>query len=147
MQNTDTTSSSSPLDALSPYRLTLVGGVVIVIVSVGLVEIFGTSDQAKAYLAFVASAGVPLLLALFKLEQNSVVGAARHAENKQVLANLADSQHQLVDDNLAVKNALLAIRNADLPIEEAARQAAEAIQQQQPPPVPGGEEKGPATHA
>lgn len=74
---------------LSPYKLTLAAIFAVIILSSTIVFILGGPTNAAPYLTFIGSVAIPTLLALFKMEQNTVVQNERHEENQDKLATLA----------------------------------------------------------
>jgi len=76
------------MDSLSPYKLTIVGAFIVVILSTVMVIVFGGTSNAAPYLAFVGSVALPMLLALAKLEQNTATRETQHQENTDKLNEL-----------------------------------------------------------
>lgn len=70
------------MDSLTPYRLTVVGAIVVLVLSVGIVITLGGAATASPYLQLVGAIAIPALIGLFKLEQNSVVQREQHAQNQ-----------------------------------------------------------------
>jgi len=91
---------------LSIYRLTIVGGIVVIVLSGGLVVIL-SPQNAGLYLPLISSVAIPGLLALFKLEQNSQTNADQHKQNSAAIAKLSR-------DNAAIKAALPALAKGDV---------------------------------
>lgn len=76
------------LDNLSPYRLTIIAAVVVVVLSAALVIIYQGPANASTYLALVGTVAIPSLLALFKAEQNANTTAQLHQENSDKIEEL-----------------------------------------------------------
>jgi hypothetical protein len=76
------------MDSLSPYKLTVVGAFIVIVLSSALVFVLDGPTNAAPYLTFIGSVAVPVLLALFKLEQNTAVRETQHQENSDKLNEL-----------------------------------------------------------
>lgn len=83
------------IDSLSPYRLTLVAAILVLLLAVGVVDVLGGTAQAGSYLALVASAAIPGLLSLFRMERNTRERDIQHSENSAKLADLQQAQGKL----------------------------------------------------
>ena len=99
------------MEALSPYRLTIVAVVGVIVLAAALVEIMGSLSAAAAFLGFAAPTLVALLALLrgernaVNLEENKTVTAtsltqlaqAHREDGKQTLAKLAELNTKLGD--------------------------------------------------
>ena len=69
------------IDNLTAYRLTLVGALVVVVLSVGIVITLDGLNNAAPYIQLVGAIAIPAVIGLFKLEQNSLVQQSQHEQN------------------------------------------------------------------
>lgn len=105
---------------ISTYRLTLIAGVVVLVLSVGLITVIAPSQSAQ-YITLVGTIAIPGLFALFRLEASAKQNELRHEENKETLG-------KLVIDNQVFGQALKQIKSSDMTIEEAALKASEVME-------------------
>lgn len=83
-------------ESLSPYRLTLVAAIVVLVLSVGVLFVVLGPSAAAPYATIVASMAVPGLFGLFKIEQTAKVQAEQHVENQ---SEIATTQQNIVATN------------------------------------------------
>lgn len=85
-----------PVDNISTYRLTILACIVVIVLSAGVVLIFGGPDEGKQYLALIGAIAIPALLSLFKSEQNSQSiqqSNATHDDVRAMVASLVDREN------------------------------------------------------
>jgi hypothetical protein len=116
-------------DRVTPYRLTILGLIVTLVLPVAVLIGFGRDP--RDYVAFVGPA-LAVVLAVFKAEQNSQQvklnqeqTAANHDENQQLLG-------KLVYDNEAFRKALQELQKPESTAADAAKVAVDEM----PPPPP-----------
>lgn len=100
------------MNGLNPYRLTILGAIVVLVLSVGVMSVIGTAN-ASQYIAFLTPTVVGLM-ALLRVEQNAKENKERHAEN---VSRLVQTEEKI--DNIRV--------DCELNVEEAALKAASII--------------------
>lgn len=83
------------MNDLSPFKLTLVAGLVVLVLSAGIVGIFGGFQQSAGYLALVGTIAVPALLNLLRSEANAKQLTESHQENQSAIATLQTNQSSL----------------------------------------------------
>lgn len=90
---------------ITPYRLTIIGAVVVLCLSVVVLTLFGGPQNAAPYLSLIGSIAIPALLSLWRAEGNSQQmselkhqQASLHAENQVRLQSVADGQTKQIQE-------------------------------------------------
>jgi Na+(H+)/acetate symporter ActP len=83
------------MSELSPYKLTIVAAIVVLILSAGLLGMLGGWQNAAPYLTLVGTVAVPSLLVLLRSESNSKQLTEAHEENKTAISSLDQKINQL----------------------------------------------------
>ena len=84
---------------LNPYRLTILGVVLVIVLGAGLVVLIGGAQTATPYLS-LAGLAIPGLLALFRLERNNQKLSEFHSENQEQFAELRRALRESAPPNV-----------------------------------------------
>jgi hypothetical protein len=82
-------------DGVSPYKLTILASIVVLILSAGVIGLFGGWQSAAPYLALVGTIAVPALLSLLRGESNAKQLTEAHQENQTAISSLEDKINQI----------------------------------------------------
>jgi len=79
---------------ISPYRLTILGGILVVVLSAAFMVLIGGPQIAAPYLTLISTVVVPGLFVLFRLEKNVQRQNVLHDENQEQFDALRRELHK-----------------------------------------------------
>lgn len=125
------------LQDISPYKMTLLGAVIVLALSYAALVALGGAQNAAPYLTLIGSVAIPALLALLRADQTAAQQKtafreqqSNHQENQ---ALITDSQAQIVELRQALDRRTASV---DQQLRDAVEAGREDEREQIAPPLP-----------